>query len=394
MTQVHTAPGQMAGYLFQPDRALVLLCACNNDESISIEMVDDLAIMDAKGEVTYREQDKHSIVATGSPLTDRSRELWNTLSIWTDDCKSGKLIPESTRLVCVTNKALDPQSLLKIISAAVTSKDVEKAFKLLKSAGKKPSDTIKPFVTNVLNDDALAKRLLTQITLVEESDLTERTEEIANKLGLNDDIKKDVITDLRGWLNEVILAAFDKGEAPLIKKKNFNNRVQHARQKVGDKRVKVLAKLLVQKERPVSDAEIETAKIDSTFVKQLEAIEHPLKNEIIVDAITDFLLCEHHRSKLVEEGEITSIELAAMDFSSHERWKTAFQRKMTSYNISMSDEEMGKLAHAIYDETLNGYLCKLRGFDTEEYFTKGSFLKLSDRLEIGWHPKWTDLFKK
>ncbi|HMV90998.1 MAG TPA: hypothetical protein PKA40_15240, partial [Cyclobacteriaceae bacterium] len=180
MTQVHTAPGQMAGYLFQPDRALVLLCACNNDESISIEMVDDLAIMDAKGEVTYREQDKHSIVATGSPLTDRSRELWNTLSIWTDDCKSGKLIPESTRLVCVTNKALDPQSLLKIISAAVTSKDVEKAFKLLKSAGKKPSDTIKPFVTNVLNDDALAKRLLTQITLVEESDLTERTEEIAN----------------------------------------------------------------------------------------------------------------------------------------------------------------------------------------------------------------------
>ncbi|HEY5592508.1 MAG TPA: hypothetical protein VIK55_16015, partial [Paludibacter sp.] len=57
----HIATGQMAGYLFQPDRALVLLCSCKNNESVSIELIDDVATVDENGTVLYREQDKSSI---------------------------------------------------------------------------------------------------------------------------------------------------------------------------------------------------------------------------------------------------------------------------------------------------------------------------------------------
>ncbi len=46
---VHTAAGQMLGYLFQPDRALVLLCSCKNTQSVSIELIDDVAAVDEKG---------------------------------------------------------------------------------------------------------------------------------------------------------------------------------------------------------------------------------------------------------------------------------------------------------------------------------------------------------
>jgi hypothetical protein len=48
-TQIAT--GQMAGYLFQPDRAVVFLCSCKNNHSISIEWHDDVAAVDEKGNV-------------------------------------------------------------------------------------------------------------------------------------------------------------------------------------------------------------------------------------------------------------------------------------------------------------------------------------------------------
>ena len=60
----------------------------------------------------------------------------------------------------------------------------------------------------------------------------------------------------------------------------------------------------------------------------------------------------------------------------------------------MSENELGELAFDIFSNTLENYLCKIRGFDTEPYFTKGSFHKLADELEIGWHPNWKTQFLK
>jgi hypothetical protein len=118
----HTAPGQMAGYLFQPDRALVLLCSCKSKESVSIELVDDVAAVDDNNNVIYREQDKSSIQAEGQPFKDRSKDLWNTLMIWINEIKAGTLKIETTRLVCVTNKKLDKNSLINKIPCYTTAK--------------------------------------------------------------------------------------------------------------------------------------------------------------------------------------------------------------------------------------------------------------------------------
>ena len=71
----HTAAGQMAGYLFQPDRALVILCGCNTKEFVSIELVDDLAIIDGDGNVSYREQAKNTIQSSGQTFGNRSKDL-------------------------------------------------------------------------------------------------------------------------------------------------------------------------------------------------------------------------------------------------------------------------------------------------------------------------------
>jgi len=387
----HTATGQMAGYLFQPDRALVFLCSCKNNHSVSIELIDDVAAVDEKGNVVYREQDKSSIQADGEPYKDRSKDLWNTLMIWAADIKNGKINPENTKLVCVTNKKLDEKSLIKKIASAKEPKEIDEVIVLLKTAATKPPETLKDTVSKVLADEDVLKKLIPLIHLLDSNSLEERNEEIASQLGLNDDIKQDVIIDLRGWLNDSILIQLDNGKAPVIKKTEFNQRLQKARQNAGDKKIKVLAKRFLQVEITIDN--IAEAK-EKIFVKQLELIQHYDKENIIIDAIDDFFYSEHQRTILVLQGDITGKELLAMDDTSIVRWKEAFRRKMTQYNVSMKDEQLSALAFEIYDTTVSGYLAKIRGNETEPYFTKGSFLKLSDTLEIGWHPHWEKHFTK
>ena len=389
--KIHTATGQMAGYLFQPDRALVLLCSCKSKEAVSIELVDDVAAVDEKGNVVYREQDKSSIQPDGQPFKDRSKDLWNTLMIWVNEIKKGTLKIETTKLVCVTNKKLDKDSLIKKIAAAKKEEEFAATILLLKNAAAKPPAGIKKIIDAVIAEEEILKQIIPQITLIEESTFETRTKEIAEALPLTDDIKDNVIESLRGWFNESILKQLDNGQAPIIKKSDFNNRFTKIVNKLTDDRITFNVKRLVQ--NSITKADREKAS-DRMFVKQLELIEHSEKNNILLDAIDDFLCSESERTRLTIKGDIDREDLNDMDDASKERWKEVFRRKQTQLKLNMSETELAALAYEIYDNTISGYRAEIKGYQTQSYLTKGSFHKLSDKLEIGWHPDWQKHFTK
>jgi len=387
----HTATGQMAGYLFQPDRALVLLCSCKSKEAVSIELVDDVATVDEKGNIIYREQDKSSIQTNGHPFKNRSKDLWNTLMIWTKEIKNGTLKIETTRLVCVTNKKLDNDSLIKKIAIASNAEEIDAAISLLKTAATKPPAGIKKIIETVIAEEEILKKLIPQITLIEENTFETRTIEIAEALSLTDNIKENVIESLRGWFNESILKQLEKGQAPIIKKSDFNNRFTKAVNKETNDRIVFNVKRLVKS----TITEIDREKVtDRIFVKQMELIEHPDKNEILLDAIDDFLCSESERTRLTLKGDIDREDLNEIDDGCRERWKEAFRRKRTALKIKMSEVQMAELAFEIYDSTISGYIATLKGIETISYLTKGTFHRLADIPEIGWHPDWDKHFPK
>jgi len=387
----HTATGQMAGYLFQPDRALVLLCSCKSKEAVSIELVDDVATIDEEGNVVYREQDKNSIQTNGQPFKDRSKDLWNTLMIWTNEIKNGTLKIETTKLVCVTNKKLDNDSLIKKIAAAKKEEEIAAVILLLKTAAAKPPAGIKKIIEAVIAEEEIVRQLIPQITIIEENTIETRTVEIAEALSLTDNIKDNVIESLRGWFNESVLKQLEKGQAPIIKKSDFNNRFTKAVNKETNDRIVFNVKRLVKSTITEVDREKAT---DRIFVKQMELIEHPDKNEILLDAIDDFLCSESERTRLTLNGDIDREDLNEMDEACRERWKEAFRRKRTLLKIVMSEAEMAELAFEIYDSTISGHISTLKGFDTNSYLTKGTFHRLADIPEIGWHPEWDKHFPK
>lgn len=74
----HSAPGSIAGFTYQFERALFWLAQSPSGFTIGVETEDDVAIAGADGSQLL-EQDKHSIRDTAKPFGDRSKDLWNTL---------------------------------------------------------------------------------------------------------------------------------------------------------------------------------------------------------------------------------------------------------------------------------------------------------------------------
>lgn len=387
----HSATGQLAGYLFQPDRALVLLCSCKTKEAVSIELVDDVAAVNEKGEVIYREQDKSSIQENGEPFKNRSKDLWNTLKIWIDDVKNGTLKIETTKLVCVTNKKLDKDLIIKKIAAAKSEEEIAAAILLLKTAAANPPAVIKEISTAVIAEEKILKQLIARIELIEDNTLETRNQEIADKLHLEEEIKENVILSLRGWLLNSILTQLDLGKAPIIKKSDFNNRLSRIINKEKDDRIVFEVKRLVKSRITEEDREQAS---DRTFVKQLDLIEHPEKSSILLDAIDDFLCSESERTRLTLKGDIDREDLIDLDYTSKERWKEVFRRKQTQLKLNLSENQLGELAYEIYDNTISGYVAEIKGVRVQSYLIRGGFHKLSDDLEIGWHPDWQKHFMK
>lgn len=385
--EIHTAAGQMAGYLFQPDRALLLLCSCKSNESVGIEFVDDLSIIDETGTVTLREQDKSSIRINGKTFQDRSKDLWNTLAIWTQAIDNKTLDINKVKLICVTNKKLSEKSIIKKISSIVSDQDLDTVITLLKEVGKNPSIGLKPFTEIVLRDETVLKNLIKTIQVVDGQSLTVRTDELADKMMLSSSYKGEVIEDLRGWLQTIILTQFDKGESPIISKASLIRAKDRIVQRHLDLRVKVQAKRYIQ---ITDDQKHET--IDKTFVKQLELINHPMIDVYIANAIEDFLCAETESLRLTMIGDLTKPDFLDMEERSRERWNEIFMSHMHKVKSGMTKEELGDIAFQIYDTTIQGYTARLGNYETEPYFTKGSYHRLSDGLEIGWHPDWKNKF--
>ena len=113
----HSAPGAVAGFDYQFERALYWLAQSPAGAVIGIETDDDVAVRTANAQLL--EQDKHSIRDGAEPFGDRSKDLWNTLSIWLDAIENRQVTVESAHFLMVTNKVL-PACVAKQIDKATS----------------------------------------------------------------------------------------------------------------------------------------------------------------------------------------------------------------------------------------------------------------------------------
>lgn len=128
-----SAPGPIAGYLFQFEKALMLLATLENvHDIVSLELVDDVAVQDENNIVLMAVQAKHSISPNGTTFEDTSSSLWRTLQIWIQKLENGTFNTQ-TQFICSTNKEIHAQSLVKRIETETLEDVVTDITKLLAS---------------------------------------------------------------------------------------------------------------------------------------------------------------------------------------------------------------------------------------------------------------------
>ena len=386
----HSAPGPAAGYAFQFERALYWLSKSPAGFAIGIETQDDVAILQKDGTRTL-EQNKHSIQEKAAPFGDRSKDLWNTLSIWLSALEEGELETGKARFLMVTNKTL-PDCIAKQLSNAKTIEETDECINALTSAAANPSETIREFTEKVLAAPSAKylREIILNCELIDEasgaSGVTLRESTIA-ELQIPATFTKDaesILDELHGWIRGQVLALWQTRTPAWISRDRFVTQF-HA---VLDRRKRQKGRERTANLIPVYDEQIGREK-GRDFVKQIYLVTDD--DGRVDESIREFIKCNVEKTRLSADGNITDQDWIDFEDTLRSRWAKISSREKR-FGLSKLEEDVG---FKILTETTDEHRERLAGIETEQvYLTSGTYHRMADRLVVGWHPRFEELMKQ
>lgn len=392
-TTSHSATSQMLGYLYQMERALYWLASSREDTYVFIETDDDIVVKLQGGDNIRQifEQDKISTRKSNS-FTDSSENLWKTISIWIDVVVNSNLDISDCHFILSTNtKSPKSSSFVNKISKAESIVESTTIYdELLNHAksryknGKKLTSTqskMNPFYEKFINcDSALAKGLVKNINLIENLEFNNRKdykEMMRHILQCPNTIPLNVLYNyLLGWITDIAITSWINNETCKIHNEVFYDRYAQFT-------AKYITKPYFERtvdSLPISDIERAEHK-SSHFVKQIEAIN--ADDDECLEAINDFIRQSSQKTLLALEGNVSSSDFEEYELELKDFW---LQKSRQFYRRSIgTDTEIG---YDLFSEC-KMFKGKLRGVEPDQRHTsRGTYHKLSDSKELGWHPNW------
>jgi hypothetical protein len=387
------AAAQAAGYFYQIRfglfRALKRLLR-DPTGSIAVERMDDIAISSGKADSTAPtvieiDQLKH----TSDPSTtfsDHSPAIWRTLGNWSrliasnNDLKLGFL-----DLILVTNASLQIES--GISSLGIMDHDRDPAAALsklaavaLSSQNQTSGRDRKDFLAL---DEPVRIALVRAIRIVQKSpNLSALGTEIEDLLHYACEAEQlpELRAELEGWWFDRLSQILATGVGAIVPLLEVDARVSYLREKYKISTLKI--DIDEASERPDS---LNTY----LFVRQVRAVK--VGEERLRNAQRDFLKASAQRSKWLREARIDPAELDKYDQSLEERWSTQAAIHCDELPSTSSEDDKCKCGRTTlgWAETQQ---TPLRGASAQ-FLTSGSYHALADRLRVGWHPDFKNLFQ-
>lgn len=382
-----SASGQMLGYLYQIDRAILSLSSITNQDGIvEVETDDDVVTRLKKGNTweTIYEQDK-STVTKNNPYSDTSINFWKSIAIWVNHILDKSASIDSSYFYLVSSKKISNSCLAAKINKANNVSEAQKCLMELKSTALKLSKQAKQFSDIVLKaSDEQLIRLIIRINTCSgdyENDRSQIKNQIRGNLRLltNDDIPfEDILWHLEGWTKDNLIKKWLNDEPGILKVEDFNSVFLSKTSLIKNLPfIEQVAHLI-----PVSNDDRDIEK-GSMFVKQLEHIEAP--DNLKLNAIDDFIRAKMQHIRYAQSGKLTNDDIRSFQDNLKKHWEL-----ISGLTEEENDIRTGK---RIYKECL-GIKTKLAGVEPSQPYTiNGEYHLLSNKLELGWHPKWESLLK-
>lgn len=355
----------------------------NPNGHISVEKFDDVAFEDDNLSKCLT-QAKHSV--TAGSLDDKSVDLWKTIRVWMAAVEEGIVQLGSVKFFLITTNEASEDSAAALLRSGHGKEAVEKAYKLLLKAAKQSKNKTTEIARNKFSTlkkpEAIA--LLSKVEIIDlHPNLGDVSSEIEGELIVIDPVQVTAIAQhLEGWW-------FDVLGKRLVDDKTATIPVQQILMKVSE-----IGKSFGDSALPLSDVEELGAKEYSpddeseTFVRQMRVLELP--NSMVERGAGDYYKAYAQRSKWARESLILDDELARFDAKLSDRWERKFDEDVLLADPKSSEEEI----------TVGRKLFLWASKDSqplrnvvETWITAGSYHGLSNRLKIGWHPKFKTLFR-
>jgi hypothetical protein len=137
----------------------------------------------------------------------------------------------------------------------------------------------------------------------------------------------------------------------------------------------------------VDDATVQAYR-EWAFIRQLNLIKVNKRRTAI--AVRDFCRAGEQRSRWLRDELVVDLDLSRYDKQLIEAWELVFERELNELEEGSSDEVQEKSARSVLSscETMN---LPVRPNVIEQFVCRGSFHLLSDRMQIGWHPRFREL---
>ena len=376
-------PGQYLGYSTQATRAAVRLLQAAPGSFVSVEVLDDVAVV--RGHHAVVEQSK-SVTSSANPISDRSPELWKTLANWIRAAQSNHIDPTKTLFeLFVRKKRSGP--IAASFSAAAT---IDEALGALNAAkhklwGDSPSfplrrkvaKSLAPHVEYCFNaNPSIVAIVVQRMSLVfgTGSSKQDLSELLKTKL-VSAEALEHVARQALGWVKERIDGHIEKGEPAVVAVDEFVADLMAFVRKLD--RLAILNSFAPLRPKSRLDLELQ----QRTFIRQLDLIH--VDYDVKLRAANDFLRASIDRSEWAAKGLVYGGSFDEFEDTLTRAW-TAKRDIVAIQSKGQAPEDHGRL---LYSEC-SLFQTPLESRSVPPHFTPGCFHALADKLTVGWHPEF------
>ncbi|MBN6111243.1 ABC-three component system protein [Xanthomonas bonasiae] len=377
----HSAPGPYLGFSLQPVRLCYHLLNSPSDSSVSLELLDDVAIHYSNGNVLL-EQCKSAL--SHNALSDWSEDLWKTISNWLTAVESKKFDGGKAAF----RLYVTPPKSGKISTAIHDATSTDAVNLLLKQVKDKLSKKAEPpkcmaYLQRFFDVPHALRNQVICNTSISSSD-ADPVQPLRTLLaptvpdGSIDIICEAAIGMAKARADKLIREGMPALIGVAEFRKSFHAFVQQ------NNMPGYLASLSAA---PTADAAKAVLTTRPMFVRQLQLIEATEAQQL--RAASDLMRTSGDKVKWAEAGFIYE--------DTFKDWEDSLLRRHEAFAGEIKD------LHSNKPEAMRGRLIYGRCSVLEvpigsrtvpNYFTHGAFNDLADRRELGWHPEHKTLLDK
>lgn len=123
-----------------------------------------------------------------------------------------------------------------------------------------------------------------------------------------------------------------------------------------------------------------------------------MKEGIISEAIIDYICSEIELNQIIDTCDFTKKDFQEFSDLCYQKWQECVDSYIIYELDEYSDKEKNDFAIQIFNQVMKELTLQFDEAysfsDSTRYIQNGTFLKLSDIPEIGWHPEWENKYKK